>query len=426
MPFRRNLYSRALTGLTPQDLSSLAMWYDPSDVSTLWKDTTGTSAVTAQWDSVARMDDKSGNGNNVTQATANVRPLWDGTNKLNFFWATNTTTRIALIKDASTTAIPRDDCSGGIIFDVLLNTNEPIFDLGTSQLAFSAGGVAPYYDLRVFNGVSYVASGLKFRARNNILTWRSNSSNLILNLNGSSANLTALSSASMTVATLASFNGGANDGGRIREIVVCSSDIGADKELGLRAYLGTKISTADSTKTVVVIGDSLSGGVGSEHGIRWYDYVTNRSGSVWHTVATDGGFIFAPVLTAANALNLKGSSEGIYHLWMGTNDINGGTKTGLQTAASLKAYSDTLRAGGAKVIVYTLQDFPNNEAERLACNAQIATDSASYDAIVDLAAITELSDCTNTTYFTSDQVHLMDAGYALVGAAGQAAQAAIP
>lgn len=51
-------------------------WYDPSDLSTLWQDTAGTTPVTADGQSVARIDDKSGNGLNLLQATAGLRPLY--------------------------------------------------------------------------------------------------------------------------------------------------------------------------------------------------------------------------------------------------------------------------------------------------------------------------------------------------------------
>lgn len=64
---------------TPADLfasGEAGAWYDPSDLSTLWQDTAGTTAVTADGQSVARIDDKSGNGNNLTQATASKRPVY--------------------------------------------------------------------------------------------------------------------------------------------------------------------------------------------------------------------------------------------------------------------------------------------------------------------------------------------------------------
>jgi len=56
-------------------------WYDPSDLTTLYQDSAGTTPVTADGDPVGRMEDKSGNGNHATQATSASRPVYrtDGT-----------------------------------------------------------------------------------------------------------------------------------------------------------------------------------------------------------------------------------------------------------------------------------------------------------------------------------------------------------
>lgn len=64
---------------TPAELfaaSEVGAWYDPSDISTLWKDTAGTDPVTTLGDAVARIDDKSGNGKHLLQSTSGSRPLW--------------------------------------------------------------------------------------------------------------------------------------------------------------------------------------------------------------------------------------------------------------------------------------------------------------------------------------------------------------
>ena len=60
---------------SPADLT-LTGWWDPSDLSTMWKDTAGTDPVTADGDVVARIDDKSGNGRNFTQSTSGARPTY--------------------------------------------------------------------------------------------------------------------------------------------------------------------------------------------------------------------------------------------------------------------------------------------------------------------------------------------------------------
>lgn len=49
--------------------SNLAVWYDISDISTLFQDTAGTTPVTADGQTVKRINDKSGNGYNATYST---------------------------------------------------------------------------------------------------------------------------------------------------------------------------------------------------------------------------------------------------------------------------------------------------------------------------------------------------------------------
>lgn len=51
------------------------VWYDPSDMSTLFQDAAGTTPVTAVEQPVGLMLDKSGRGNNASQATTTARPL---------------------------------------------------------------------------------------------------------------------------------------------------------------------------------------------------------------------------------------------------------------------------------------------------------------------------------------------------------------
>ena len=50
--------------------------YDPSDLSTLFQDTAGTTPVTAVEQAVALMLDKSGRGNHASQATSTKRPKY--------------------------------------------------------------------------------------------------------------------------------------------------------------------------------------------------------------------------------------------------------------------------------------------------------------------------------------------------------------
>lgn len=69
----------------PADLfqsSERGIWIDPQDLSTMFQDTAGTVPVTAAGQKVARINDKSGNGNHLTQSTSANQPFLrhDGTN----------------------------------------------------------------------------------------------------------------------------------------------------------------------------------------------------------------------------------------------------------------------------------------------------------------------------------------------------------
>ena len=82
-------FSRAV-GWSPLDLfagGKKGAWYDPSDLSTMWQDSAGTTPVTADGQPVGKILDKSGNGNHATQAITSKRPTYrtsGGTHWLDF------------------------------------------------------------------------------------------------------------------------------------------------------------------------------------------------------------------------------------------------------------------------------------------------------------------------------------------------------
>jgi hypothetical protein len=82
--FEVDVVGEVVVGFTPLDLfqsGEQGVWYDPSDLSTLFQDAAGTTPVTSDGDPVGLMQDKSGNGNDATQVTSAARPAYrtDGT-----------------------------------------------------------------------------------------------------------------------------------------------------------------------------------------------------------------------------------------------------------------------------------------------------------------------------------------------------------
>lgn len=67
------------------------VWYDPSDLSTLFQDSAGTTPVTTVGQPVGRMLDKSGRGNHAFQATAIDRPTLQQDSTGRYYLAVNGT-----------------------------------------------------------------------------------------------------------------------------------------------------------------------------------------------------------------------------------------------------------------------------------------------------------------------------------------------
>ena len=63
-------------GFSPPDIAGLELWYNQSDISTLWQDSGRTTAVTAPGDPVGAWDDKSGNGGHALQSIGGDKPTY--------------------------------------------------------------------------------------------------------------------------------------------------------------------------------------------------------------------------------------------------------------------------------------------------------------------------------------------------------------
>lgn len=74
-----NLTGRLLASASPAALfanGEQGLWYDPSDISTLFQDSVGITPVTTPGQQAGKILDKSGRGNHATQATSTKRPIY--------------------------------------------------------------------------------------------------------------------------------------------------------------------------------------------------------------------------------------------------------------------------------------------------------------------------------------------------------------
>lgn len=126
-------------------------WYDPSDLSTMWQDSAGTTPVTAMEQPVGLMLDKSGRGNHARQATTTKRPVLS--RRVNLLTKTEQFDDAAWSKSASGLAIaPVVTPNAAMAPDGTMTADVVVFDLNGgatggdfSQLAQTPGhDSAPY------------------------------------------------------------------------------------------------------------------------------------------------------------------------------------------------------------------------------------------------------------------------------------------
>lgn len=142
-------------------------WYAPGDLSTLWQDTAGTVPVTADAQSVARMDDKSGNDNHSTQSGSSFRPKYDA-NGLSYDGLDDRMTT-SLTPTVSGTIIAR--FNGDTTTDSRIIMGSALSGSGRCFLAMSGSGrLAAGIGL---NGTSVIFGGPDIRGEDHVgaVTW---------------------------------------------------------------------------------------------------------------------------------------------------------------------------------------------------------------------------------------------------------------
>lgn len=150
-------------------------YYDPSDLSTLFQDTAGTTLVTAVGQSVALIKDKSGNGNHASQATAANQPTLQK-DASGFYYLSFDGTNDQFDAFPAPIAAPMWQETGGYIvaaceFDSLGGTVQGLMgNTGSSQSTSNAPGfgamwmnVSPTFNqhpnIYITDGTTYLGNG---------------------------------------------------------------------------------------------------------------------------------------------------------------------------------------------------------------------------------------------------------------------------
>ncbi len=216
-------------------------------------------------------------------------------------------------------------------------------------------------------------------------------------------------------------------------------------------------NTQDQRTFIPFHGDSLTAGKNASPGSEFpAQTMALLSGSYWYSNLGIGGqtigggsgmLAVGPTLvdTLFNEYTTASPSRAV-HLWGGTNDIGSGTGQATNAYNNTVSYGTARHAVGWKVIVMGIaarnglfaggQNHAGFETDRQAIRTNMLADSstslggnlytgASYcDVYVDLAADANVGvdgSTSNATYWNADQVHMTNAGYAVVAGYAKAA-----
>lgn len=217
------------------------VWYDPSDISTLWKDTAGTLPVTADGDAVARIDDKSGNGFHATQATLGNRWIYrTGGGKP---YLQNDGTRFFSVPEVKAVASDWSMVAGVHIVSGG-NGYQYLFDSPTGRLIFVArenGASLSYYDGVAFRGAAHAVDDAS-----EVLTWVATSGSGKVRAAGADvATGLAYTQRAITGATkFGSNTNGLGDifGGRIYGLILVDRALTGDEITNAEAHMSGKMA----------------------------------------------------------------------------------------------------------------------------------------------------------------------------------------
>ncbi|MCF7551488.1 GDSL-type esterase/lipase family protein [Pseudonocardia sp. WMMC193] len=197
---------------------------------------------------------------------------------------------------------------------------------------------------------------------------------------------------------------------------------------------GLDVLTPRTEHAVVLVGDSITDGVGATAGTRWSDALAERlTGALTMPVLNAG--ISANQLVAGvsgpppaqryatDVADVPGATDVVLHI--GTNDLAAG-RSAAEVTAGLAGYADRARADGHRVFLTTITPSDAGAhglatAQRDAVNRWVRTEGAAHaDGVFDFAAaVADPSDPTRlaAAYDSGDGLHLSPAGYrALAGA----------
>ena len=227
MSMNPRLLRPTASGFSPRSISGLALWLDASDGSTVLLNDTA----------VSRWNDKSGNGKDFTQPTANNQPSYANTQngkKVVTFDGSND-----LMTSVSTIALG----TGGYTVFVVC------FHAGGFHIMLEGGGLNPYLSSRPsgngglahYDGANELTGSAGSYSLNTwfVAEFVISPASVILSVNGTQIGSGAGTSRAANISYLGGSSAGFLWNGRFAEVLIYGSALSAQRS-AIRRYLGSK------------------------------------------------------------------------------------------------------------------------------------------------------------------------------------------
>lgn len=421
--------------------SSLAAWWDGTDLSTLWQNTAKTTPAASDGDRVRVIADKSGNGNdlifpddarrgtlklNIVNGKAVVR--LNGSDQyaeaaISLYSAAPLSILGASICRAYTDCClvaPRNSNnestitstgSAQAIADLLSGRPQGIRAASYGTPAFRSwpkGSVHPFYS--VFNGTTHAVYGERGILR------------------GSTSDTNAWGIDRILVG--GRYHSGVNKFAQhdIVQIVVVEAAATQAQVLAYDGYMQSLVGTW-TVPQVVCDGDSMTRGTNAIGYCSPYPALLRSLLPDGWTTANDGisgqsmDAIASDALTTVDPFYDANRTKNVVLIWGGTNDVLGGSSAAT-IMTKIESYCAARRSAGFQVLPFTLQPIGTNAAHETVRQdfntlLRAASGTAPFqDGIVDIAANTDIGDDgdqNDATYYDPvGKVHMTNAGYAIV------------
>ena len=437
------LATSSAVSITPDQIPGLKMWLDASQP---MYTASYAAKVANSGDQIGIWPDRSGNSNSGTAsgtfptyspAGMNGRPTINFNGNSKFV----TPSFLDSTYDTGMTIFIVSGESGGAANKVVLGSASNRLYLQRNDSAksssFSLAGVSPAPSITPYVNTSGI-DALVYRATSFTYEYDRYFNSVSAAPGGASANnnvITATGTLGLTgVLTIGDIAaGGFAWPGSISEILIWNTALTNEQYRMVYDYLAAKWGF-HSKKFLLCAGNSLTSGTNSTGGPTQTTSVTgtNYPSVLWsllgannYDVRTDAfpGRTTDQMLSGTPAFGdlfwlPAAQPKNICVAWEVTNTL----ATSASSAAAydkIVAYCKARQARGYKVVVATclprLGSYAGFGVDYLAVNGLIRDNYASFaDGIADVASDSRLKDPTNLTYFAADQIHLTDAGYAIV------------